>query len=66
LAGFFAKKEFRLGRSAELCGMPLAPFMDFVASHGVSPLRTGFEELEEERKSVERLGARKLSPILPR
>ncbi len=53
----FREEKVSLGRAAELCQMPLAAFIDFVASHGVSPLRTSFEELEEERKSVERLGA---------
>jgi predicted HTH domain antitoxin len=53
----FREEKVSLGRAAELCEMPLSAFMDFVASHGVSPLRTSFEDLEEERKSVERLGA---------
>ena len=50
------EKKISLGRAAELCQTPLAAFMDFVATHGVSPLRNSFEELDEERKSVERLG----------
>jgi predicted HTH domain antitoxin len=45
-----------LGRAAELCQTPLAAFMDFVAKHGVPPLRYSFEDLDEERKSTERLG----------
>jgi predicted HTH domain antitoxin len=53
----FREEKVSLGRAAELCEMPLAAFMDYVASHGVSPLRTTFEELEEERRSIERLGA---------
>jgi predicted HTH domain antitoxin len=53
----FREERVSLGRAAELCEMPLALFIDFVASHGVSPLRANFEELEEEKKSVERLGA---------
>jgi predicted HTH domain antitoxin len=53
----FRDEKVSLGRAAELCEMPLAAFMDFAGSHGVSPLRTSFDELEEERKSIERLGA---------
>jgi predicted HTH domain antitoxin len=49
------EEKVSLGRAAELCETPLAAFMDFVARHGVSPLRSTFEELEEERKAVERL-----------
>jgi hypothetical protein len=30
--------------------------MDFVAKRGVPPLRFNFEDLEEERRSTERLG----------
>jgi len=52
----FREEKVSLGRAAELCETPLAAFMDFVAKHGVSPLRSTFEELEEERKAVERLG----------
>ena len=52
----FREEKVSLGRAAELCETPLAAFMDFVAKHGVSPLRITFEELEEERKAVERLG----------
>jgi predicted HTH domain antitoxin len=52
----FREERISLGRAAELCETPLAAFMDFVAKHGVSPLRSTFEELEEERKAVERLG----------
>jgi len=29
--------------------------MDFAAKHGVPPLRYSFEDLEEERRSVDRL-----------
>ncbi len=54
---FFREEKVSLGRAAELCERPLATFMDFAASRGVSPLRTSFDDLEEERRSVERLGA---------
>jgi predicted HTH domain antitoxin len=52
----YREDKVSLGRAAELCHTPLAAFMDFVAKHGVPPLRYSFEDLEEERKSVERLG----------
>ena len=44
-----------LGRAAELCQTPLAAFMDFVAKHGVPPLRYSFEDLEEEHQTADRL-----------
>ena len=44
-----------LGRAAELCETPLAAFMDFVAKHGVPPLRYSFEDLDEERRSTDRI-----------
>jgi predicted HTH domain antitoxin len=53
----YREQKVSLGRAAELCQTPLAAFMDFVAKHGVPPLRYGVEDLEEERRSGERLGA---------
>ncbi len=53
----YREHKVSLGRAAELCQTPLAAFMDFVAKHGVSPLRYGVEDLEEERRSGDRLGA---------
>ena len=53
----FREDKVSLGRAAELCNTPLAAFMDFVATRGVPPLRYGFEDLEEEHRSVERPGA---------
>jgi predicted HTH domain antitoxin len=50
------EQKISLGRAAELSQTPLAAFMDFVAKHGVSPLRNSFEDLEQERNSAERLG----------
>ncbi len=52
----YREDKVSLGRAAELCQTPLAAFMDFVARHGVPPLRYSFEDLEEERQSSERLG----------
>jgi predicted HTH domain antitoxin len=53
----FREDRISLGFAAELCHTPLAEFMDFVAKRGIPPLRYGFEDLEEERRSTERLGA---------
>jgi len=53
----YREKKISLGRAAELCQTPLAVFMDFAAKHSVPPLRYDFEELEEERQSIDRFGA---------
>jgi predicted HTH domain antitoxin len=45
----FREDSVSLGRAVELCETPLAAFMDFVAKHGISPLRSTFDELEEDR-----------------
>jgi predicted HTH domain antitoxin len=52
----YREDKVSLGRAAELCETPLAAFMDFVARHGVPPLRYSFEDLEEEQRSADRLG----------
>jgi len=52
----YREDKVSLGRAAELCQTPLASFMDFVAKHGVPPLRYSFEELKEERRSTDELG----------
>jgi predicted HTH domain antitoxin len=53
----YREDKVSLGRAAELCQTPLASFMDFAAKHGVPPLRYGFEDLEEERRTADRLKA---------
>ena len=53
----YREDKISLGRAAELCQTPLAAFMDFAAKHGVPPLRYSFEDLEEERQTVDRLKA---------
>jgi predicted HTH domain antitoxin len=53
----YREDKVSLGRAAELCQTPLAAFMDFVAKHGVPPLRYSSEDLEEERRSTDRLEA---------
>ena len=51
----YREDKVSLGRAAELCQTPVAAFMDFAARHGVPPLRYSFEDLEEERKTADRL-----------
>ena len=53
----YREEKVSLGRAAELCHMPLAAFMDFAAKHSVPPLRYSHEDLEEERRSADRLEA---------
>jgi predicted HTH domain antitoxin len=53
----YREDKVSLGRAAELCQTPLAYFMDFAAKHGVPPLRYSFEDLEEERRTADRLKA---------
>ena len=52
----FREQKVSLSRAAELCGTPLAAFMDFVSAHDVSPIRYGIDELEEDRKTLTELG----------
>lgn len=54
--GLYREDKVSLGRAAELCQTPLVDFMDFVAQHGVPPLRYSFEELDDELQSNERRG----------
>jgi predicted HTH domain antitoxin len=51
----YREAKVSLGRAAELCQTPLAAFMDFVAQHGVPPLRYSLQDLEEEHRSADRL-----------
>lgn len=51
----YREDKVSLGRAAELCQTPLADFMDFAAKHGVPPLRYTFEDLDEERRTLDRL-----------
>ncbi len=43
--------------AAKAAGTALADFMDFSAKHGIPPLRYSYEDLEEERRSTDRLEA---------
>lgn len=47
----YREDKVSLGRAAELCRTPLAQFMDFVAKHGIPPLRYTLEDLDLERRS---------------
>ena len=53
----YREDKVSLGRAAELCQTPLAAFMDFAAKTSVPPLRYSYEDLEEERRSTDRLEA---------
>jgi predicted HTH domain antitoxin len=44
-----------LGRAAELCQMPIEQFLEFAARHQ-APLHYGAADLEEDRRTLERLG----------
>jgi predicted HTH domain antitoxin len=52
----FREEKVSLSRAAELCGTPLAAFMDFAAAHDVSPIRYGVSELEQDRRILAELG----------
>lgn len=53
----YREDKVSLGRAAELCETPVAAFMEFAARHGVLPLRYSFEDLEEERRTTDRIKA---------
>jgi len=52
----FRKERISLGRTAELCGKPLAAFTEFAATHEVPPIRYGETELEEDLRAPSDLG----------
>ena len=54
----YREDKLSLGCAAELCQTPLAAFIDFVSRRGVPPLRYSFEDLEEERQTVDGLDRR--------
>ena len=51
----YREDKVSLGRAAELCRMPVEQFMEFASQHNV-PLHFGVTELEEDRRTLERLG----------
>lgn len=52
----FREEKVSLARAAELCDTPLEAFLDFVADHGVPPLRYGPEDLQNDRQAFKELG----------
>jgi predicted HTH domain antitoxin len=53
--GLYREDKVSLGRAAELCRMPVERFMEYAAQHNV-PLHYGADDLEEDRRTLERLG----------
>jgi predicted HTH domain antitoxin len=51
----YRQDKVSLGRAAELCEMSIEQFMEFAAQHNV-PLHYGTGDLEEDRRTLERLG----------
>ena len=51
----YREDKVSLGRAAELCHIPLEQFMEFAGRHNV-PLHYGADELEEDRRTLDRLG----------
>lgn len=50
----FRERTISLGRAAELCGVPVAEFMQFAAEREV-PLHYTLEDLERDRQLIEDL-----------
>ncbi len=53
----FREDAVSLGRAAELCGVPLAEFMDFAAERG-APLHYTIDDLTQDQQLIERLLSR--------
>ncbi len=53
----YREDKVSLERAAALCQTPVAAFVEFAAQHGVPALRYNYEDLEEERRSIDRLKA---------
>jgi predicted HTH domain antitoxin len=51
----FREGKLSIGRAAELCQTPLESFMEFAGEHEL-PWHYGIAELEEDRRTLERLG----------
>ena len=51
----FREDKVSLGRAAELCSTPIEAFMQFAGEHE-APLHYGFADLEEDRRTMKRLG----------
>jgi predicted HTH domain antitoxin len=53
----FREQKVSIGRAAELCGVPLATFMDFAAAHEVPPLNYDHADLKHDRRTLAKLRA---------
>ena len=53
--GLYRENRVSLGRAAELCQMPVERFMEYAARYNV-PLHYGPDDLEEDPRTLERLG----------
>lgn len=51
----YREDKVSLGRAAELCHLPTERFMEFAARHNI-PLHYGADDLEEDRRTLDRLG----------
>ena len=51
----YREDKVSLGRAAELCHMPIEQFMKFTAQYQ-APVHYGASELEEDRRTLKRLG----------
>ena len=51
----FREDRVSLGRAAELCDVPIERFMEFAGRHG-APLHYSADDLEEDRRTLARLG----------
>ena len=51
----FREDRLSLGRAAELCQTPLEQFLEFAGQHNV-PVHYGLDQLQEDRRTLERLG----------
>lgn len=51
----FRDDRVSLGRAAEHCDVPIERFMEFAGQHG-APLHYGAGDLEEDRRTLARLG----------
>jgi predicted HTH domain antitoxin len=51
----YREGKVSLGSAAEFCHLPIEQFMEFSGRHNV-PLHFGADDLEEDRRTLERLG----------
>jgi len=52
----YRENKISLGRAAELCEMPIEPFMVFAGTHE-APMHYSVSDLEEDRLTLERLSS---------